>query len=57
LIRNKLQRRVEAYQTVYGNNRQDIHNSDAELKRQLQLALAQLPESVRHQTKLDILVG
>ena len=47
LKRNKLQQRFEAYQTVYGNTRQDMHNSDTELKKQLQLALAQLPERSR----------
>ncbi|NGM61548.1 RNA polymerase sigma-70 factor [Sphingobacterium sp. SGG-5] len=45
--RNKLKQRFEAYQIVHGTTQQDMPNSDMELRRQLRLALAQLPEKSR----------
>ncbi len=47
LKRHKLQQRYETYQAIHAATQHDMHRSDTELKRQLQLALTKLPEKSR----------
>ncbi|MFD2538576.1 RNA polymerase sigma-70 factor [Sphingobacterium chuzhouense] len=45
--RNKLQQQYEADQATHADTQQEMHVSDVELKKQLHIALARLPEKSR----------